>query len=401
MYSWWQRNRRKIVVGSGLAAGGFLLYKFAERKLEEFREVEAQETLKRARKQHHFDSNQRTCNMTALSMSPTLGESIRSKIDTEKLTALLQASPENKLQIWEEIKVLAFTRTMASVYGTCLLVVTLRVQLNLLGGYMYLDAIEGHNHLGIVQKVPVATQQVQQRYLSAIQHLVQDGLDDIIMRIDGAVREVIGPLTLKKELTVRDILGLIMVIRDKVESGESVNPTSGSTTTTGHAVCAPTFQALIDASLKTDLCSSSFEEAEDDAGGAAAAGGVQMTREDIILTKMAADTKEVMATPDFASLLNLCLKIAFMRVGEQLGELFASSSSPSSVTPQEPVENGKIIPPSPPKLPLAKVVPFLSGLVNTICSSPPNMVMQELLLLEPLKQFSCNVYDAFSQEGKF
>ena len=182
----------------------------------------------------------------------------------------------------------------------------------------------------------------------------------------------------------------------QVESGESVNPASGSTTATGHAVCAPTFQALIDAALKTDLCSSSL-----DADDAAAAGGVQLTREDIILTKMSADTKEVMATPDFASLLNLCLKIAFMRVGEQLGEHFASSSSSSSVTPREPMENGKIIPPSPPKLPLTKVVPFLSGLVNTICSSPPNMFMQELLLLEPLKQFSCNVYDAFSQEGKF
>lgn len=396
MYSWWQRNRRKIIVGSGLAAGGVLLYKFAERKLEEFREAEAQETLKRARKQHHFDSNQRTCNMTALSMSPTLGDALRSKIDTEKLTALLQSKPENKLQIWEEIKVLAFTRTMAAVYGTCLLVVTLRVQLNLLGGYMYLDAIEGHNHLGIVQKVPVATQQVQQRYLSAIQHLVQEGLDEIIGRIDVAVREIIGPLTLKKELTVRDILGLIMVIRDKVESGESINPASGSTTATGHAVCAPTFQALIDAALKTDLCCSSSVDTDD---GASGGSGGQMTREDVILTKMSADTKEVMATPDFASLLNLCLKIAFMRVGEQLGELFSSSSA--STAPREPVENGKIIPPPPPKLPLARVVPFLSGLVNTICSSPPNMFMQELLLLEPLKQFSCNVYDAFSQEGKF
>ena len=173
MYSWWQRNRRKILVGSGLAVGGVALYKFAERKLEEFREAEAQESLKRARKQHHFDSNQRTCNMTALSMAPTLGDALSAKIDTEKLLQLLQSKPENKLQIWEEIKVLAFTRTMAAVYGTCLLIVTLRVQLNLLGGYMYLDAIEGHNHLGIVQKVPVATQQVQQRYLSSIQHLVQ------------------------------------------------------------------------------------------------------------------------------------------------------------------------------------------------------------------------------------
>ena len=104
MYSWWQRHRRKIVVGSGLAAGGILLYKFAERKLEEFREAEAQETLKRARKQHHFDANQRTCNMTALSMAPTLGEALTRKIDTDKLTELLRAKPDNKLQIWEEMK---------------------------------------------------------------------------------------------------------------------------------------------------------------------------------------------------------------------------------------------------------------------------------------------------------
>lgn len=385
MSTWWQRNRRRIVVGSGLAAGGILLYKFAERKLEEFRETEAQETLKRARKQHHFDSNQRTCNMTALSMAPTLGDALKTKVDTEKLTALLHSKPDNKLQIWEELKVLGFTRTMSAVYASCLLVVTLRVQLNILGGYMYLDAIEGHNHLGIVQKVPVATQQVQQRYLSAIQHVVQDGLDEIVSLVDAAVREVIGPINLKKEMTARDIAGLIMVVRDKVESGESVNPSFGSTTASGHAVSAPTFQALTDATLKPDVSAADF------------AG--QMTRDDIILTKMYADTREVLASPDFFSLLNLCLKIAFMRVGEQLGEVFASSS-PSPVPVSETVENGMIIPKPPRKIPLAKVVPHMSGMVNSICAGAPNLFLQELLLLEPLKQFSCNVYDSFSQEGK-
>lgn len=33
-----------------------------------------------------------------------------------------------------------FTRTMTAVYGCCILVVYLRVQLNILGGYMYLDS---------------------------------------------------------------------------------------------------------------------------------------------------------------------------------------------------------------------------------------------------------------------
>ena len=49
----------------------------------------------------------------------------------------------------------------------------------------------------------------------------QEGLDEIIGYIDVAVRQVVGPLNLKKEMTVRDILGLIMVIRDKVGSWTS------------------------------------------------------------------------------------------------------------------------------------------------------------------------------------
>ena len=192
-----------------------------------------------------------------------------------------------------------------------------------------------------------------------------------------------------------------LTLSSKVESGESINPTSGSTTTTGHAICAPTFQALIDAALKFDV-SSDPPPREPGAGPSAGSPTVRMTREDVILTKMAADTREVMATPDFASLLNLCLKIAFMRLGEQLGEHFASAPAASTAATRDvPVENGKIAPRPPPKMPLAKVVPWMSGLVGSICTSPPNMFMQELLLLEPLKQFSCNVYDAFSQEGKF
>ena len=203
------------------------------------------------------------------------------------------------------------------------------------------------------------------------------------------------------------LLGPYVWLPLQVESGESLHPSSGSATVTGHAICPPTFQSLINATLKPDVSLDCGVASGGSDGDAAAAPPQQqqMTREDIILTKMAADTREVMATPDFASLLNLCLKIAFMRVGEQLGEHFsssaASSSSSSSIQQQQPVENGKIVPRPPPKLPLAKVVPWMSGLVNSICSSPPNMFMHELLLLEPLTQFSCNVYDAFSQEGKF
>jgi len=179
-----------------------------------------------------------------------------------------------------------------------------------------------------------------------------------------------------------------------VESGDGGHNAVGSTTTTGHAVSAATFQGLIEATLKADIPSG-------DAVRSGPGGAMQLTRDDIILTKMHADTKEVMATPDFSSLLNLCLKIGFMRIGEQLNEHFGAATPVTPVVPIEPVENGKIVPKLPPKVPLAKIIPWVSSMVNSVCATPPNLFIQELLLLEPLKQFSCNVYDAFSQEGKF
>ncbi|KAG7231588.1 hypothetical protein INR49_011492 [Caranx melampygus] len=73
------------------------------------------------RRQFHFESNQRTCNMTG------------------------------------------FTRTIVAVYSTCML-------LNIIGGYLYLD-----NSVGKNGTTALAPPNVQQQYLSSIQHLLGDG----------------------------------------------------------------------------------------------------------------------------------------------------------------------------------------------------------------------------------
>lgn len=49
---------------------------------------------------------------------------------------------ENKVEIWERLKIDSFTRTVSAVYSTCLLFVVLRIQLNILGGYLYLDSLQ-------------------------------------------------------------------------------------------------------------------------------------------------------------------------------------------------------------------------------------------------------------------
>ena len=40
---------------------------------------------------------------------------------------------------------LGFTRTVVSIYSSCMLIVMLRVQLNIIGGYMYVDSLLSRN----------------------------------------------------------------------------------------------------------------------------------------------------------------------------------------------------------------------------------------------------------------
>lgn len=100
--------------------------------------------------------------------------------------------PSNKLEIWEDLKIISFTRSIVAVYSTCMLVVLLRVQLNIIGGYIYLDnAAVGKNGTTIL-----APPDVQQQYLSSIQHLLGDGLTELITVIKQAVQKILGSVSL-------------------------------------------------------------------------------------------------------------------------------------------------------------------------------------------------------------
>lgn len=53
-----------VIYPQSSCLGVYLLGKYAQRKLQEMQEREAAEYIAQARRQFHFESNQRTCNMT-------------------------------------------------------------------------------------------------------------------------------------------------------------------------------------------------------------------------------------------------------------------------------------------------------------------------------------------------
>lgn len=136
--SFTERHYRKALVLGALVGGGILLKRFAERKLIEWQEREMSQLLERSRKQQHFESTERTCNMTITSVLPQIQSAIGKSLDSDSITLLLKQKAPNKKDLWEQLKVISFSRLICYIYGNSILTILLRTQVNILGAYLYL-----------------------------------------------------------------------------------------------------------------------------------------------------------------------------------------------------------------------------------------------------------------------
>ncbi|KAL6044412.1 hypothetical protein STEG23_029063 [Scotinomys teguina] len=344
MWNFLKRHKKKCIFLGTVLGGVYILGKYGQKKIREIQEREAAEYIAQARRQYHFESNQRTCNMTVLSMLPTLREALMQQLNSESLTALLKNRPANKLEIWEDLKIISFTRSIVAVYSTCMLVVLLRVQLNIIGGYIYLDnATVGKNGTTVL-----APPDVQQQYLSSIQHLLGDGLTELVTVVKQAVQRTLGSVSLKHSLSLLDLEQKLKEIRILVEQHRSPSwvDKDGSRSSLCQYMMADEETPLAAQwdKVKCEGLNGMNEERKDDPGHTEDKAQTLDERE---------CTNNAKGKRDF-----VCL---------------------SSVS-----------------LPLAKIIPIVNGQVHSVCSETPSHFVQDLLMMEQVKDFAANVYEAFS-----
>jgi peroxin-3 len=191
------RHRRKFLVTGAVIGGLYILTSYAQKKLREWQEKEAKKFFEMTRKKQHFESTERTCNQTILSLSKIVSESILNVLNTEEIVKKLQDNPENKLELWEQMKIMIYTRICVLVYALCILQVTLRIQLNVIGGYLYRDSVH--------EDEPIIDSELQAKYLSLCHHFVGQGVEDLVKQIEKAVKRVVEPVSLKKKVTLQNI----------------------------------------------------------------------------------------------------------------------------------------------------------------------------------------------------
>lgn len=297
-------------------------------------------------------------------MLPNLRESINKELNSDSITHLLQSSPPNKMSLWEQLKIITMTRIMIVVYGCCLLSLLLRVQLNVVGGYLFLDSL-GQKSLQTQStearsKQQTIPQNVQEKYLSRIGYFLKQGIFDLCAFVRHAVAKEVSGISLKELMSIDYVQGVLNAVRERVECGR-MEMCQGPPT-------LPLVQYLLPGEKVPDI--------------------EVKTDEEEICDKLDKETRDILESPDFHLVLQESLERGFTRVMDTLADhyrLKMNAENPHiglyEVT-----------------MPCAKLLPVLESVLDNMLCDAPNPFVQELLLLEQMKNLAANIYEAFSQE---
>lgn len=367
------RHKKKFIVGGVVIAAGFTI-RYAQRKFVEYQEKQVKEFLEKTRRLQHFESTEKTTDQAIINLTTGLCESILKNLDTESVLNELRTKSDKKLELWEELKILSFCRCTTFVYAISLLVASLRVQLNIIGGYLYKDTLQN------TEKI---TKEIQTVYsLVLIQHLMGHGLNQLTKVIRENVFRVMKSHSLKEKLMLSDVEQLFWSIQHSVDKDINKN--------------------LVQFILPAE---------------------VHHNQQDEILNKMLADSMDVFECGDFLDVCESSINNAFAVVIDKVADFYVepangknklnddeSQPSPSTSrgTSENMVLNGnehvninKI------SLPLAKLIPILNGLTGQIPSSnaadssksSKNLASSITILQslnQQLKTLGANVYEVYS-----
>jgi len=148
----------------------------------------------------------------------------------------------SKAELWKEVKMLTFTRTLTIIYSMTLLSVFTHIQLNLLGRSKYIQSIiqlEQDERMreqmqfnasvysvfwgdsSLEEAEPELDESIddetEQKYLTLSWWILHVGWKDVGERVRRAVEEVFDGVSLKTKFTVVDLNRLISDVRRRVE----------------------------------------------------------------------------------------------------------------------------------------------------------------------------------------
>lgn len=351
--SFLSRHRRKFVVTGIVIGGAYLVSKYLRNTLRQHHENEMKEILRRTFKQQHYDSIERLGNQTILSLSVTAHKKIEELADTESLVnELKKKDGGSKVHVFEKLKNVAFVRLTLLVYATSLMVVMLRLQINLIGGYLY---------RGTDETRPKISERIREKYLALNQFLITDGVDHLNELIREKVELVVSGRTLKEKLKLQDLEQILWAIHSAI-SDDARDPCK----LLADYVLPPRERANLEPEIYQTLLS---------------------------------ETRDLFESDEVITMAGSCVKRGFSFFVDNISEFFIlRSTSEDETRPKTAPKNPELSDVSFVSIPMAKVIPIVTAITRISDSQKdvPSAWVQQLILMDDLKVLGANVYECFS-----
>ncbi|XP_047050211.1 peroxisome biogenesis protein 3-1-like [Lolium rigidum] len=341
----WARHRWKMLLSLGVAGAGYAAYRFYDAHQKQLVRVEqrqleeqAADELVKNQLQAHFENVQRISDTTTLPFAMHyLRSRIIEELDISHLTErLLQGkggdstalTPKEKLDTWERIKILSFTRTVSSLWAMTLLSLYVRVQVTILGRHLYLDFARGTDGAQLQAESDTFSRNGHKDFLATADYLATYGITALIMQMQHAATEILKEKQLKDPMTMDQVLQTMLKISDQFMSlcddNSWINYLVPENANRYAQLMAVSSSGFDDSSLVMDVRK---------------------------LDQLMTETRIVLASDDFRNIMHMSLRKVADLVIEDLG-----------------TQVGATIPPS--GLPLAKLLARVAQLSSALLEEP-------------------------------
>uniref|UniRef100_F1L7E9 Peroxisomal biogenesis factor 3 n=1 Tax=Ascaris suum TaxID=6253 RepID=F1L7E9_ASCSU len=243
MSSIWQfikRHRGKLLVGGAIAGAAYAIHTVIQNMHEQqqlMQQFKTDPLRIQARRHYVYDTNQRACDKSIVELTQCMAKRILLRFDVESAIAALRGEPqlsnEQRLQIWNKLKVMAVARIMAVAYSFSLLTVALKCQISILASYIcesfgrvgdpswwskymgnYFGGGNDSNGFGHT----TIDANAQQLFLKCIQYFTTQGVEELLNRIETICEEELGDISLKNEFDSDCLKELFETIKRRMQS---------------------------------------------------------------------------------------------------------------------------------------------------------------------------------------
>ena len=331
-------------------------------------------------------------------------EAMTERLKSAKSAATLDTSEESQAELkkrklvqWEEVKRVSLTRTFTAVYTVVLLMILIKVQLNLVARYTYLDSIEsledrteegGQQQPGGSKKRSLPFD-AEKKYLALSWYFLHQTVQKIQEQVEQAVNEVISVVPLSKKLDVEQLNRILFDIRCKIEyTSANVEGKAPKHRDLGTWLLPPVGQE------SEHILRGLLQIPPSDPLPDAPVSPTDPASEEH-LRNLIEETRSFLTSPDFYAVSQSCLNAASdylsknilvdMNGGSSSGmstELVPTGSQPQSIL--QPVSK-----------PFAMILPMISKQAHQILNGHPNVFIQVLAENEALHAFSAVIYSSF------